>query len=225
MTLVFQSPLFGIALTFFTFEVGLYLNKRFKSPFLNPIIIATIMCIAILQVGNIPLASYQVGGDFLSMLIFPATTCLAVAVYVQLPLLKKYFIPILIGCSVGATVSITSVLLFSKWFNVTDQLTKSLLPKSVTTAIALELSSLLQGEPSLTVMAVILTGFVGILFAPLLIKIFRIKDPIIQGLAIGTSSHVIGTSQAIEMGPIQGAMSGIAIFVTGVVTVILLVAF
>lgn len=222
MELVLNSPLFGIALTFLTFEIGLFLNKKVHSPLMNPLLVASILCIAFLQITGIPLAAYQVGGDFLAMLIFPATTCLAVSVYTQLPLLKKYFIPILVGSSVGAGVSVGSVVLLSKWFGLTDLLTNSLLPKSVTTAIALELSTFVQGEPPITIMAVIITGITGILLSPLLIKIFRIQDPVIQGLAIGTSSHVLGTSKAIELGPIQAAMSSIAIFITGIATVILL---
>ena len=127
-----------------------------------------------------------------------------------------------VGYSVGAGVSVGSVVLLSKWFGLTDLLTTSLLPKSVTMAIALEISQLAQGEPPITVMAVIITGITGILLSPLLLKIFRIQDPVIQGLSIGTSSHVIGTSKALELGPIQAAMSSIAIFVTGIATVIIL---
>ncbi len=222
MELVWSSPLFGIAITFVTFEIGLFLNKKFRSPLVNPLLIATVLCITFLHITGIPLAAYQVGGGFLEMLIFPATTCLAFSVYTQLPLLKKYFIPIVVGSSVGAGVSVGSVVLLSQWFGLNDLLTNSLLPKSVTTAIALELSTIVQGDPPITIMAVIITGITGILLSPLLIKMFRIQDPVIQGLAIGTSSHVLGTSKAIELGPIQAAMSSIAIFITGVATVILL---
>lgn len=214
-----NSPMFGITLTFVAYAAGLAVARRFRSPLANPMVIAAVLCIGFLQVTRIPLASYQVGGDFLVMLIFPATTCIALSVYAKMDLLKKHLIPILVGCSVGATVSIVSILLFARIAGLSKLLTDSLLPKSVTTAIAIELSTLLGGIPPLTVVAVMITGISIVLIAPVLLKLLRIEDPVVQGIAIGTSSHVMGTAKALEIGPIQGAMSGIAIFITGIATV------
>lgn len=218
---IFYNPMFGISLTFISYQIAMRLANRFRSPLLNPIALASFMCIIFLVITKIPLEAYRVGGDFLLMLIFPATICIAVSVYRQLHLLKKHFVTILIGCTVGAATSIISVLLLSNLFGLDELIKISLIPKSVTSAIALELSSLIGGEVSLTIFAVMVTGTTGVITIPLFFKYFKIQDPIIQGISLGTSSHVIGTSKALEYGPIQGGMSGIAIFITGMVTVLI----
>ncbi|MDD3823529.1 MAG: LrgB family protein, partial [Sphaerochaetaceae bacterium] len=220
MNELLHAPMFGIALTLCTYAIGLFVSRKVHSPLANPMVVASILCIAFLKLTGIPLAAYAVGGDFLVMLIFPATTCIAVSVYSRMDLLKRHFIPIAIGCTVGATVSILSVRVLSRLVGLPEILTNSLLPKSVTTAIALELAGLFGGEPSLTVVAVMVTGISVVLGAPFLIRLFGITDPIVQGVALGTSSHVIGTTKALELGQTQGAMSGIAIFITGCATVI-----
>lgn len=220
MNELLHAPMFGIALTLCTYAIGLFVSRKVRSPLANPMVVASILCIAFLKLTGIPLAAYAVGGDFLVMLIFPATTCIAVSVYSRMDLLKRHFIPIAIGCTVGATVSILSVRVLSRLVGLPEILANSLLPKSVTTAIALELAGLFGGEPSLTVVAVMVTGISVVLGAPFLIRLFGITDPIVQGVALGTSSHVIGTTKALELGQTQGAMSGIAIFITGCATVI-----
>lgn len=225
MEAVCQSPLFGIALTLAAYEIGVLVAKRFSSPLANPMIIASVICIAVLKITGIPLSAYAVGGDILTVFMFPATTCIAVSVYAKSDLLKRYLIPVLAGCTAGAATSIGSVLLLGRLLGLSDQLIGSLVPKSVTTAIAIELSPLVGGVPSITVMAVVITGVTGVLAAPVLIRMLGIKDPVVQGVAIGASSHVIGTAKAIELGQTQGAMSGIAIFVTGIATVILSILF
>ena len=219
MNELFHTPMFGITLTFLAYEVSYLVARRFRSPLVNPMAMAAFLCIIFLMVTRIPLSAYHVGGDFLLMLIFPATTCIAVSVHAQLALLKRHLVPIIVGCTVGAAVSILSVLLFSRIFGIEEVLVVSLLPKSVTSAIAIELSALIGGEPSVTILAVMVTGTTGVITSPLLIKALRINDPIVQGVALGTSSHVIGTAKALEYGPTQGGMSGIAIFITGLATV------
>ncbi len=121
----------------------------------------------------------------------------------------------------GSIVSIGSIVFLSRLFELPTMIEFSLIPKSVTTAIAVEVSELLLGEPSITILAVMFTGFTGIIVGPMLIKGMRIKDPVVIGLSFGISSHVIGTSKAIEYGKVEGALSGIAIFFTGIITVIL----
>lgn len=221
MNALLHTPMFGITLTFAAYEFSYMIARRVKSPLVNPMALAALLCILFLLITGIPLSAYQVGGDFLMMLIFPATTCIAVSVYNQMELLKRHLIPIIIGCTVGAAVSIGSIMLLSRWFGLTELLTLTLLPKSVTSAIAIELSALIGGTPSLTILAVMVTGTTGVITSPMLIQLLRIEDPIVQGVALGTSSHVIGTAKALEYGPSQGGMSGIAIFVTGLATVFL----
>lgn len=199
--------------------VGVLLKKKIKSPLVNPLMIGTVLVVLFLLVTRIPPAKYAVGGDIITMFLGPATTVLAYSIYNQIKVLKKYFIPILAGCLVGSFSSVFSILGLCKLFGFNAELTASLIPKSVTTAIAIDVSGSLGGIPAITVIAVMITGIFGAAFSPLLIKLFRIKNPVAAGVAIGTCSHAAGTSRAIELGEIQGAMSGISIGVAGLITV------
>lgn len=213
------SGLFGIALSIAAYMVGVLLKKKIKSPLVNPLMIGTVLVVLFLLVTRIPPEKYAVGGDIITMFLGPATTVLAYSIYNQIKVLKKYFIPILAGCLAGSLSSVFSILGLCKLFGLNAELTASLIPKSVTTAIAIDVSGSLGGIPAITVIAVMITGIFGAAFSPLLIKLFRIKNPVAAGVAIGTCSHAAGTSRAIEMGEIQGAMSGISIGVAGLITV------
>ncbi len=221
MSEVYASPFFGIFLTILTFEIGVWINKKVKSTIANPILIAVILCITVLQVFHIPLESYNVGGNLISVFLGPATAVLAISIYSRFELLKKYFLPVLLGTVVGSSVSIGSVYLMCRAFKIDDVLTRSMLTKSVTTPFAIAISKNIGGIPAIAVAAVVMTGIFGAVFAPLLIKLFHVKNPIAVGVAIGTSSHAVGTSKAIEIGETEGAMSGIAIGMAGIVTVII----
>jgi len=221
MANILTNPMFGIALSILAYLIGVYLNKKTKNPFVNPLLIAIALVIIVLQTFHIPLASYQIGGNYISLFLAPATAVLGYSIYRQVTILKKYFIPIVIGCLVGSLTSMGSVFVLCKIFGLEDVLLSSLLPKSVTTPIAMAVSSQLGGIPSITVAIVIITGIIGAVLAPLLIKIFHIDEEVAQGVAIGTCSHAVGTSKAIELGEIQGAMSGIAIGISGIITVII----
>lgn len=220
MNEITSSPYFGIVLSIFAFEIGIKINKKLKSPLANPLLIAILLVIAVLQVFRIPVANYNEGGSIITMFLAPATAALGISIYSQLEILKKNWLPIIVGTAVGAGVSMISVFMLCKLFKLDDVLTASLLPKSVTTPIAIEVSSQLGGLAPVTVAAVIITGIAGAIFTPLMIKIFRIKEPIAAGVAIGACSHAMGTTKALELGQVQGAMSGIAIGVTGVMTVV-----
>ena len=154
------------------------------------------------------------------MFLAPATACLAVAVYTKLQILKKYALPILVGCAAGSAASMGSVYLLCRLFGLDESLTVSLIPKSVTTPIAVSIAEPAGGMVPITVVAVIFTGILGGIFAPFLIRLFRVSDPVAAGLAIGASSHAVGTSKAIELGEVEGAMSGLAIGICGIITVL-----
>ena len=187
----------------------------------NPLIIAIVLVSGVLLLFRIPYESYNAGGTIINMFLAPATACLAVSVYSKLPLLKTYWLPILVGCVAGSAASMGSVLVLCRLFGLDQALTASLLPKSVTTPIAVSISGSLGGMPSITVVAVILTGILGSVLSPFLIKLFRVKDPVAAGLAIGACSHAMGTARALELGEAQGAMSGLAIGICGIVTVLI----
>lgn len=216
-----NSPAFGIVLSAAVYLLCVRIYKRFRSPVLNPLLLSIGMIILILAVLRIPLSSYSPGGDFISMFLGPATAVLAYSIYHQIHILKKHFIPIAAGCLAGSITSMGSAWLLCRLFGLDDTITASMLPKSVTTPIAMEISAQLGGIPSITVAIVIITGILGAMLCPLLIRIFRIKNPVAAGVAIGSCSHAVGTSKAIELGEIEGAMSGIAIGTCGLLTVLI----
>ena len=199
MTLT-SHPLFGLFISFAAYMLSMQFAKRFKHPLANPLLIATIMIIALLKWLNIPLENYMVGGAMINLMMLPAIAVLAVSIYRQAGVLKEYFWPLVSGCLAGSITSITSVWLMCRAFRLDDSLTAALIPKSVTTAIAVEIARARGGIVAITIAAVLFTGFVGAIFAPTLIKIMKIKDPVIAGVAIGTSSHALGTRKAIEIG-------------------------
>lgn len=221
MSELWASPYFGIALSILAFWAGEKLQKKLKSPFCNPLLIAILIIVIILLVFDIPYDSYNEGGAVINMFLAPATACLAVSIYTKLQLLKENAIPILVGCTEGSLSSMGSVYVLCKLFGLDKAMTASLLPKSITTPIAVEVCQTHGGIVPVTVIAVIFTGILGSILAPYLIKLFRVKNPITAGLAIGACSHAVGTSKAIEFGETEGAMSGLAIGVCGILTVII----
>ncbi|MBD9157368.1 MAG: LrgB family protein [Lachnospiraceae bacterium] len=221
MSELWASPYFGIALSILAFWAGEKLQKKLKSPFCNPLLIAILIIVIILLVFDIPYDSYNEGGAVINMFLAPATACLAVSIYTKLQLLKENAIPILVGCTAGSLSSMGSVYVLCKLFGLDKAMTASLLPKSITTPIAVEVCQTHGGIVPVTVIAVIFTGILGSILAPYLIKLFRVKNPITAGLAIGACSHAVGTSKAIEFGETEGAMSGLAIGVCGILTVII----
>lgn len=215
-----SSPAFGIALSVAAYAAGVWIQKKVRSPLANPLLIAIVLVIGVLKLFRIPLDSYREGGDFISLFLAPATACLALSIYRQLPVLKRSLVPVLAGSAVGAAVSMGSIWLMCRAFGLDDSMRASLLPKSVTTPIAMGVSEQHGGIVSITVAAVIVTGILGAMAAPFLIRLFRVKNPVAVGLAIGASSHAMGTSKALELGETQGAMSGLAIGACGIFTVI-----
>ena len=217
MEAVTSSPLFGIVLSILAYAVGVWLNRKAKTPLVNPLLVAIILVALVLLAFHIPLEHYQAGGDFIALFLAPATASLALSVYRQREILKKNLFPVLLGCAAGSLTSMLSVYGLCRAFRLDEKLTASMLPKSVTTPIAMEISRQHGG----IVPAVIITGILGSMLAPLLIKAFRVKNPVAAGVAIGTASHAVGTSKAVEIGETEGAMSGIAIGISGVFTVLL----
>ena len=167
---------------------------------------------------RIPLESYEQSVQLISFLLGPATVALAYSVYRQRQTLKDHFVPIFAGCLVGSVVSMTSAYALCKLLGLDDALALSFIPKSVTTPIAIAVSEQLGGVTSITVAAVIVTGILGAITAPLMARLFRVRDGIAKGVAIGTCSHAVGTTKALEMGELEGAMSGVSIAVSGLLT-------
>lgn len=215
-----SSPFFGIALSVAAFSIGVWIQKKTGLVICNPLIIAIVLVSGVLLLFKIPYESYNEGGSIINMFLAPATSCLAVSVYTRVELLKKNWLPILAGCAAGSLTSMGSVFLLCRLFGLDEAMTYSLIPKSVTTPIAVGIAEGHGGISSITVAAVILTGIMGSILAPFLIRLFQVKDAMTAGLAIGACSHAVGTSKAIEIGETEGAMSGLAIGICGIVTVV-----
>lgn len=214
------SPFFGIALSIAAFWIGVKIQKKTGLVICNPLIIAIILVSAVLLIFRIPYESYNEGGAIINMFLAPATACLAVSIYTKIELLKKNWLPIVVGASCGSLASMGSVYLMCRLFKLDEAMTASLIPKSVTTPIAVGVAGSHGGIVPITVVAVIFTGILGSILAPTLIKIFHVDDPMTAGLSIGACSHAVGTSKAIELGETEGAMSGLAIGICGILTVI-----
>lgn len=221
MDSIFSSPLFGLFLSFLAFGMGSLLFNKLKTPLLNPLLFAIICCIVFIKTGLISYEKYMEDTAFLSYLLPAATALLAVNIYKQLKIVKKYALAIIISCLTGSVTSIVSVVILCKIFGVDKAVEASFIGKSCTTPIALDISLMNGGMEGITVIAVICTGIVGAVLAPSLAKLFKVKSPVAEGIAIGTCSHVIGTTKAVEIGEIQAALSGVAIGICGLITVIL----
>lgn len=225
MNELWTSPFFGIAVSILAFWIGVKLQERLKSVLCNPLLIAIVLIAGLLSVFKIPYESYNAGGAIINMFLAPATACLAVSIYSKIQILKENWLPIVVGCTVGSVTSMGSVYLLCRLFRLDKAMTASLIPKSITTPIAVEVSAAHGGIVPVTVIAVIFTGILGSIFAPLLIRIFQVKDPVAAGLSIGACSHAVGTSRAVQLGETQGAMSGLAIGICGIITVIVSMVF
>ena len=193
MESLINNMLFGVVISLIAFELALIIRKK-------------------TGIDN-------VGGDFINMFLGPATVVLAVPLYNQLDNLKRYAVPIVVGIFIGTIIGVISIIISCVVFDLNEEIIASLLPKSVTTPIGIEISSQLGGIIPITVLAILITGIIGAVIAPIVCKVFKIKNEVAIGVAIGTSSHALGTTMALEMGEIEGAMSSLSIGVAGIMTV------
>lgn len=216
-----SSSYFGILLSLIAYLIAVILKKKFGYAFLNPLLVAIIITLLFVVVLKVDYASYNSSARYLSFLLTPATICLAVPLYEQFDKLKKNATAILIGIFSGVAASVLSIFAMSKLLGFSREEFVTFLPKSITTAIGLSVSEELGGYVSITVAAIIVTGVLGNIICEAVLKLFRITDPVAKGAAIGTSSHAIGTSKAIEIGEVEGAISSLSIVVAGIMTVLL----
>lgn len=214
--------LLPIALTLGAYQVGLWCRKKWNHPIVNPLLIAVILIIGFLLLTGLPLETYQAGTEGLSWLLTPVTVCLAVPLYEQVKQLKKNLPAIAVGVAAGAVTSILVVLFMAWLFRLDRSLTVSLLPKSATSAMSMVLSQQAGGIGTLTTAVSILSGVQGALMGNMLCKLLKLTHPIAQGVALGTASHVVGTTKATEMGALQGAVSSLSLALSGILTAILM---
>ena len=216
-----SSAVWGVLLTLAAFGLGVLINKRTGQAIFNPLLLGTAFVIVVLSVLNIPYDTYAASASPVSYLLLPATVSLAVPLYEKWDLLCKNLVAIVAGVLAGVMASLFSVLALALLLDLNHEQYITLLPKSVTTAISMDVSRELGGIATLTGAIVILTGIVGALAAETVCKVFRITNPIAKGIGIGTASHAVGTSKALEIGEVEGAMSGLSVAVAGIMTAVL----
>ena len=216
-----ESMFAGVTLSLVAYLIGTLLKKKFKLGIFNPLLISIVVSIVVLVVGKVDYYTYNEGAKYLSWLLTPATVCLAIPLYEQCGLLLKNFKAVMLGLVAGTITSLTTVLALALICGLSHEEYVTLLPKSITTAIGMGVSEELGGYVTITVAVIIITGVLGNIFGELICKIFKIDEPISRGLAFGASSHAIGTAKALEIGEVEGAMSSLAIAVSGILTVAL----
>ncbi len=198
--------------------LGMYLfYRRFPQPYFLPVFTSTIVIIFFLKTAGIPYEVYMTGGQWLHHLLGPAVVAFAYPLYKQRETILKHIRPILSGVIAGFLTGIVTVLLFSKLLAVPKEILLSLIPKSLTTPIAIEVSAQIEGLPSLTAAFVIIAGLTGAIFGPLIFKWFRIRSTLGTGVAFGSASHAIGTSKAFEYGPLAGSLSSLSMTLSGII--------
>lgn len=215
-----ESVYMGVMLTLGTYCIGIWLKKVSGWTLMNPLLVSIVLSIGFLCATGTSYESYAKGADVISYLLTPATVCLAVPLYEQIEHLKRNYHAVVLGIVAGVLSSMLSILGMVLLLDMDHQAYVTLLPKSITTAIGMGVSEELGGNVPVTILVIVITGITGNIFAEKFLRLIKVKEPIAKGIAIGSASHVIGTSKAMEMGQTEGAMSSLAIVTSGVLTVI-----
>lgn len=216
-----NSTFFGIFLTIFVYQMAILLQKKTKLLLLNPLLVTMIVIMVFLSVADISYDTYNKGGQMITSFLTPITVCLAVPLYRQMRILKENVAAVVISIVCGCVAHAATMIVMAKMLHVEGMLRDSLMSKSVTTAIALGITEELGGIQGVTVIGVLVAGIMGAVVGPAILKLVRVRNPIAFGIGLGAASHAIGTSKALEIGEVQGAMSSLAIVVTGVLTVVM----
>lgn len=220
--LICNNTMFGIVFCAVLWQIGAFCQKKVKSPLANPMLISILLGVGIMILFDIPLEWFRRGADAIDMMLLPATAALGMSIYRQRKVLKENFWPVVLGCLAGCIVNVLVVNGLCYLLGMDELINASLLPRSVTAPIAVALSAQSGGVPAITMASVVITGLTGAVLGPCLVKLLHLEqDPVAAGVAMGSASHALGTAAAIQMGEIEGAMSSVAIGVTGILTVIL----
>ena len=218
--LLSDSVFFGVLISVVTYEMGVFIKKKWKLAIFNPLLLSVLAVMGILILLKVDYTVYYEGAKYLSYLLTPATVCLAVPLYEKYELLKQYTGAIMGVILAGVLTSLVSILVCAWAFGFTHEQYVTMLPKSITTAIGMGVSEELGGMVTITVAVIIITGVLGNMMAEVVLKLFHIEEAVAKGIAIGSASHAIGTVKAMELGEIEGAMSSLSIAVAGLLTVV-----
>ncbi len=214
------STFFALVLSLAGYELGQFLKKKTGLALFNPLLIAIVVVIVLLLLFHVDYDTYEEGSSVLSYLLTPATVALAIPLYRQVDLLKKYSISIFLGILSGVVTSLVTTLIMAVILKLNHIEYVTFLPQSITTPIGMAMSEELGGLVTITVATIVITGIVGNVLGEFICNVFHVRDKIAVGLALGTSSHVLGTAKAMELGDVEGAMSSLSIVVSGVLTVV-----
>lgn len=221
MEVLSDLKIFPLVITIFAYQAGLFLQNKTKSALFNPLLISIAIVIGFILLTGYSNADYQAGMRYIYWLITPATICMAVPLYEHLQVLRKDWKAILAGICAGTLASLLFILVMCRICGLDEVLTASLLPKSITTAIGTALSTQSGGDEAITTAAIAITGILGHVLAVPLCKLFKINHPVAQGVALGTSAHILGTSKARELSELTGAVSSLSLTVAGILTSLL----
>lgn len=216
-----SSAYFGLLLSLGAYGLGLLLQRRWKLPIFNPLLVAIVVVAVVLLLLDLDYGSYSQGANLLNYLLTPATVCLAVPLYEQFSLLRRHGKAVLLGIAAGVLAGLVTILVLAWLFSLDHSAYVTLLPKSITTAIGIGVATELGGRVPIAVAVIILTGILGSIVAEKWLALLRITHPVARGIALGSSAHAIGTAKAMEMGAVEGSMSSLSIVVCGVCTVVL----
>ncbi len=215
-----DSVFFGLMLSLGAYGIGILLKRKLKLAIFNPLLVAAVLIVAFLSVAKIDYETFNNGAKYISYLLTPATVALAIPLYRQFHLLKKNAAALMIGIASGVLSSFLSIMAIAILFQFSHEEYVTFLPKSITTAIGMGISEELGGYVSITAASIIVTGILGNIIAEFVFRLFKIHEPIAKGIALGSSSHAIGTAKAMELGETEGAMSSLAIILSGILTVL-----
>lgn len=216
-----HSEIFDLALVVGTYIAATILYKKTRLSLLHPLLTSIFVIIVILEFLDIEYASFQQGSHLIHFMLGPSVVALGYVLFEQMKYLKGNVVSILTSVFVGAIVGIISVIAIGKLMGADQSLIATLQPKSVTTPIAMGISEKNGGIPSLTAVIVVAVGIFGSIVGPAVMKVLGIESRIAKGLALGASSHGVGTAAAIQLGAVEGALSGLAIGLMGIMTAIL----
>lgn len=216
-----QCGSWGVLATLAAYALGMWVNRKTGRAIFNPLLLGSIFVIVFLRCFGVPYADYSASSAPVNWLLAPATVSLAIPLYEKWELLRKNLAAILAGTLAGTLTSLGSIVAMAWLMKMERAHAVTLLPKSVTTAIGMDIAETLGGKAALASAVIILTGIAGSLLAETVCKVCHITDPLAKGLALGTSAHAVGTSKALQMGEVEGAISGLAIAVAGIMTAVL----
>jgi predicted murein hydrolase (TIGR00659 family) len=205
-----------IAITLGAYLFSRFLNKRYPSPLVNVVFLSTALIVVVFWLSGVTVSQYQEAKNILTYLLGPATVALAIPLYRNRKLLQQNILPVVGGIVVGTTANIITTVLVAEFLGLDKLIVTSLVPKSVTVPIAVSVSGILNGDPTLTSVFVIATGMIGTFLTPVLLNLFKVTNPLVRGLAYGTTAHGQGTASALAEGTVQGSMSGVAMGIAAI---------